>query len=241
MTLSSSALTGIRRRALSCLAARAGSPLRVCRLRPKVTLRGVQRSEWLWPARLRWRLRGAWMWPAYFALTLVDGVLIALLPPYDGTPPGIVGALLLAGFANLLLLAVVAPLAGLGLRRLRPDLPRAIARDYAGAGLVAALTAVLVGAGIAHRSAVAAERADRDAVAVAVRAYVDAHAADWRPGLAGLDTLRMNEDLYRACVPGADARRWLCLVVETDRRPPAVQRDDSMEPNSALRTVGGFH
>jgi hypothetical protein len=201
----------------------------------------VQHSERLWPARLRWRLRGAWMWPAYFALTAVDAVLIAELPPYDGTPPGIVGAVLLAGFANLLLLAVVAPLAGLGLRRLRPDLPRAIARDYAGAGLVAVLTAVILVAGIAHRSAIAAEREDRAAVTDAVRGYVGAHAATWGAGLQAIDTLRMSEDLYRACVPGTDPRRWLCLVVETDRRPPAVQRDDSMEPNSALRTVGGFH
>jgi hypothetical protein len=201
----------------------------------------VQHSERLWPARLRWRLRGAWMWPTYFALTAVDAVLLSELPPYDGTPPGIVGAVLLAGFANLLLLAVPAPLAGLALRRLRPDLPRAIARDYAGAGLVAALTAVLLGAGIAHRSSVAAEQEDREAVAGAVRGYVDAHAGEWRAGLAGIDALRMKEDLYRACVPGPDARRWLCLIVETDRRPPAVQRDDSMEPNSALRTVGGFH
>jgi hypothetical protein len=197
----------------------------------------VQHSERLWPARLRWRLRGAWMWPAYFGLTVVDGVLIALLPPYDGTPPGFVGALLLAGFANLLLLAAVAPFAGMALRRMRPDLPRSIARDYAGAALVAALSAVLLGAGLAHRSAIAAEHADRDAVAGAVGGYVAANATAWRGGLAGLDTVRLKEDLYRACVPGLDPRRWLCLVVETDRRPPTVARDSSMEPN---RTVGGF-
>jgi hypothetical protein len=181
------------------------------------------------------------MWPAFFGLTVVDGVLIAALPPYDSPPPGFVGAVLLAGFANLFLLAVIAPFAGMGLRRLRPDLPRAIARDYAGAVLIAALTAVVLGAGLAHRSAIAAERADRDAVAAVVRGYVAAHAPAWRGGLTGVDTLRMKEDLYRACVPGLDARRWLCLVVETDGRPPGVERDDSMEPNSALRTVGGFH
>jgi hypothetical protein len=181
------------------------------------------------------------MWPTYLALTVADAVLLVELPPYDGAPSELFPAVLLAGFANLLLLAVPAPLAGLALRRLRPDLPRTIARDYAGAGLVAALTAVILVAGIAHRSAVAAERDDRDAVAGAVGGYVDAHAGEWRAGLAGIDMLRMKEDLYRACVPGTDARRWLCLIVETDRRPPAVQRDDSMEPNSALRTVGGFH
>jgi hypothetical protein len=195
----------------------------------------VQRSEWLWPARLRWRFRGAWMWPAYFALTLVDGVLIEVLPPYDGTPPGIVGALLLAGFANLLLLAVVAPLGGLALRRLRPDLPRAIARDYAGAGLVAALTAVILGAGIAHRPAVAGERDDSAALTAAVRAYVSAHAPEWEPGLDRVEVREYAPEVFRACVPGPDPRRSLCLIVDTDRRPARVTRDESMVPDSAGR------
>jgi hypothetical protein len=33
-------------------------------------------------------------------------------------------------------------------------------------------------------------------------------------------------------VPGPDARRWLCLIVDTDRRPVGVVRDASMEPNT---------
>src|SRR5215212_203509 len=72
-----------------------------CRVRAKVTLRGV--GETVWYTRLRWRMRGAWLWPAFVGLTVIDGVLINRLPPYGWTPPGIVGALLLAGFANLLL------------------------------------------------------------------------------------------------------------------------------------------
>jgi hypothetical protein len=187
-------------------------------------------------------MRGAWLWPAFFGLTAVDGILITELPPYDGTPPGLVGGVLLAGFANLFLLAVVAPFAGRALRRRhRPDLPRPIAYDYAGTALVVALTVVILAAGLAHRPAIAAEHDDRAAVAAAVDEYVGAHADAWRGGLRFVDTLRLKEELYRACVPGADPRRWLCLYVETGRRPPGVERDDSMEPNSALRTVGGFH
>src|SRR4051812_18589098 len=109
---------------------RAGSPLRVCRLGAKVTLRGVehpQSVERLWLTRLRWRLRGAWLWPAFFGFTLIDGLLIWRLPPYEGAPPGVVGGWLLAGFANLLLIAVAAPLAALALRRRRRDLPQLIA------------------------------------------------------------------------------------------------------------------
>ena len=99
-------------------------------------------------------MSGAWLWPAFLFLTVVDGVLITLLPPYSGTPPGLVGGLLLAGFANLLLTAVVAPFAGRALRRRRPDLPRPVALDYAGTALLCALTVVLVLAGLAHRPAV---------------------------------------------------------------------------------------
>ena len=155
----------------------------------KVTLRGVQHSERLWPARLRWRMRGAWLWPAFFGLTVVDGVLIAVLPPYDGTPPGLVGG---------------RPARGLrepdpARRRRAARGPRAAA---AAAGPAASdrarlrrrgadrarLTAVLLVAGLAHRPAIAAERADDAAsVAGAVRGYVGAHAAEWRGGLAGVD------------------------------------------------------
>jgi hypothetical protein len=191
----------------------------------------VEHSERLWLARLRWRMRGAWLWPAFFALTALDGALIALLPPYEGTPPGAIGGVLLAGFANLAIIAVLAPAAGYVLRRRRPDLPRIVANDYAGSVLLLALCAALLVAGLAHRPAVAAERDDEAAVLDAVRGYVGTQAAEWRPGLDSVDAVRLAPDVYRACVPGDDPRRSLCLIVDTDQRPPGVSRDGSMEPN----------
>jgi 4-amino-4-deoxy-L-arabinose transferase-like glycosyltransferase len=191
----------------------------------------VEHSERLWLARLRWRMRGAWLWPAFFGLTAVDGALIALLPPYDGAPTGPIGGVLLAGFANLVVIAVAAPLAGLALRRRRPDLPRVVANDYAGAALLLALTVALLAAGLAHRPAAAAERGDEAAVVVAVERYVSAHAPRWRPGLDRLDAVQLGPEVYRACVPGVHPRRSLCMIVDTDRRPARVTRDSSMEPN----------
>jgi hypothetical protein len=191
----------------------------------------VEHPERLWLARLRWRMRGAWLWPAFFALTAADGALIALLPPYEGTPPGAIGGLLLAGFANLVVVAVLAPGAGHLLRARRPDLPRVVANDYAGAGLLLALCAGLLAAGLAHRPAVAAERGDEAAVVGAVQGFVAVHAVEWRPGLDRLDAVQLAPEVYRACVPGDDPRRALCLIVDTDRRPARVARDDSMEPN----------
>jgi hypothetical protein len=191
----------------------------------------MRHSERLWVGRLRWRMRGAWLWPTFLGLTLLDGIVVVALPPYDGTPPGLVGGVLLAGFANLILIAVAAPLAALWLRRRRPDLPRMIAVDYAGTALVGALATGLLVAGIAHRPAVAAEHDDVAAVSAAVHGYVEREAPEWRDGLDAATALRLAPETYRACVPDQNRRRWLCLLVDTDKDPAAVIRDGSMEPN----------
>lgn len=200
----------------------------------------MSHSERLWVSRLRWRMRGAWLWPAFFGLTLLDGLVIWQLPPYDGAPPGLVGGILLAGFANLLLIALIAPLVGRRLRRVRQDLPRLIAIDYAGTALLGMLAVLVLAAGLVHRPAIAAEEEAEASAVAATRDYVRLSAPAWAPGLGFEDALRLQEDSYRVCVPGTDARRNLCLIVDTDRTPPRVLRDDSMEPNSRLRTVGGF-
>ena len=176
-------------------------------------------------------MRGAWLWPAFFALTAIDGALIALLPPYEESPREFIGGALLAGFANLAAIAVLAPLGGHLLRRRRPDLPRVVANDYAGTALVLVIAALLLMAGLIHRPAVSAERGDQAAMLTAVRGFVTSQAPEWRPGLERLDAVRLAPDTYRACVPGDDPRRSLCLIVDTDQRPAGVTRDDSMEPN----------
>jgi len=197
---------------------------------PQRVLRSGQ-ADRLWPTRLRWRMRGAWLWPAFFGATAVDGILIRVLPPYEGTPPGIVGGLLLAAVANLVIVAAAAPLAGALLRRRRPDLPRPIAADYAGTALIAVLALVVLVAGIAHRPAEAADRDDEAALFAAVRGYVVVHAPEWEPGLVRFDVRAYAPEVYRACVPGDDPRRWLCLIVDTDVRPARVTPDPSMLPN----------
>src|SRR3954471_15917876 len=60
-------------------------------------------------ARLRWRVRGAWQWPAFAVLTVADAVLIARLP-FRGDGADALGAVLLAGFFNLFVVGVAAPL-----------------------------------------------------------------------------------------------------------------------------------
>jgi hypothetical protein len=186
-------------------------------------------------------MRGAWLWPAFFGLTLLDGLVIWRLPPYDGAPPGLVGGILLAGFANLLLVALVAPLVGRRLRRVRQDLPKVIAIDYAGTALVGMLAVIVVAAGIVHRPAITAKAEARTDAVAAVRDRVRLAEPQFAAGLGAEDVLELEPDSYRVCVPGPDPERWLCHIVDVDRDPPRVFRDDSMEPNSSLRVVGGFH
>jgi 4-amino-4-deoxy-L-arabinose transferase-like glycosyltransferase len=200
-------------------------------------MEGVER---VWHRRLRWRLRGAWQWPAFMALTVVDAVLLVLLPPYHGAPENLFPGVLLAGFANLLAIALLAPALGRLLRRRRPDLPRIIASNYAGAAAVASITVLLLAGGLAHRSAVQAEKGREQAVAAAMHAYVMQQVPQYRGSLTAIDAIRLDDDYYRACVPGEDARHWFCLFVSTDQHPPGITRDTEEVSNSSYRPYGGF-
>jgi hypothetical protein len=200
-------------------------------------MQGVER---VWHRRLRWRLRGAWQWPAFMTLTVVDAVLLVQLPPYHGAPENLFPGVLLSGFANLLAIALLAPALGSLLRRRRPDLPRIIASNYAGAAAVASITVLLLAGGLAHRSAVQAEKGREQAVAAAMHAYVMQQAPEYRGSLAAIDAIRLDDDYYRACVPGEDARHWFCLFVSTDQHPPGITRDTEQVSNSSYRPYGGF-
>jgi hypothetical protein len=190
----------------------------------------MERVERVWHRRLRWRLRGAWQWPAFVALTVVDGVLLAVLP-FTGDGSTLMAGLLIAGFINLFAVAVLAPVAGRALRARRPDLPRLIARDYAGTAALLAVAALLLAGGLAHRPAVQGERDDERAAVAGVHEYVLGHAPAYRGGLRAIDALQLEPELYRACVPGR--ARWLCLFVSTDQRPAGVTLDPDRVPNSA--------
>lgn len=194
----------------------------------------MQQVERLWTRRLRWRLRGAWQWPAFAALTFVDGVLLAELP-FTGDGPGLYGGILLAGFANLFALAVLAPAVGRLVRRRRPDLPRMIASDYAGAWLLLTISAGLGVAGLLHRPTVMAEHRDEAAVAAALHDYVLREAPEHRGALGAMDARQLEPELYRACVPAGEPGRALCLFVNTAQRPPGLTRDTDETPNSEFR------
>lgn len=157
-----------------------------------------------------------------------EAVLLHLLPLAMDT--GVAAAGLVAGGLNLAIVAVAAPVAGIGVRRRRPDLPRAIARDYAATGLMLGLAGLIAVLGIAHQPAIqAGERAFR-AQSDAVRIYVARHAAAYRGQIDAATSRRLEPNLYRTCVPGADPNRRLCLIVDTTLAPPGITVDPDHTP-----------
>ena len=167
-----------------------------------------------WVARVRWRRRGAWLWPAFVLLTAVDAVIGHELPP-TGDSQSLFAAALLGAAFNLLGVIVLSWPLSLLVRRVRPDLPAVVARDYAGTSLVAAVTAGLLVVGMAHRSTVVAHRNALREAATRAEAWIGARApAQFRRNAALIDTFTIEPGrLYRSCVPGASNRRSYCVIV----------------------------
>lgn len=192
-------------------------------------------EEPLWRSRLRWRWRGALQWPLFFALTVLDALILGQLPIAGDGGTDFVPALLLAFFFNLLAVAVVAPLASMRLRRRRADLPKVVADDYAGAALLVVVTAGFVVGGLIHRPNV--QDAERDFMVQqqTARRFVATRAPrEFRGRAAESNTLVLGEDYYRTCVPGPNPRRWFCLFIDTDESPPGVTIDTNRVSNEAL-------
>lgn len=189
--------------------------------------------------RLRWRRRGAWVWPSFVAAVVGDGVLMHLLP-ISGDRTQLVGAVLLAGVLNLLVVAGLAPLVGILVRRARPDLPVVVARDYAARALIVGLGGLIALLGIGNRGEADAQRRAFEQQAVAARRYVLTQApVAYRRRLALSDTAVLDPNLFRTCVPGGARGPWLCVFVDTTETPPGVTVDPSRAPNSAFAGSGG--
>ncbi len=181
--------------------------------------------------RWRWRMRGATMWPT-FAVCVVGELIVLQLLPLSGDRSDPVDAFVVVGFLNLVVVAVLGPLAATLLRRRRADLPRVVARDYAGTALLAALALMLLGLGLAHRPAALREQRAYQAQSDALRMYVAHQApAAYRSNVGRADSVRIDGALYRTCVPSSDLQQALCLYIDTSESPPGVRLDSNRAPN----------
>ena len=187
-----------------------------------------------WVVRARWRRRGAWLWPAFAILTVADGVVGHLLPVAGVTQSWAAGAV--AGLClNVVGVILLSRPLGVLIRRLRPDLPRVVARNYAGTAVVVAVFVGFACAGLVHRQSVIADRsAMREAVARA-QAWIGDHApSQFRRHLGLVDTFAMQTgSLYRSCVPGlvTGQARAFCVVVNLNAPFANSVRFAGSEPN----------
>jgi hypothetical protein len=198
------------------------------------------REERFWPARMRWRLRGAWMWPTFVAITLLDGLLLHLLPP-ERTGIALVPAILIATFGNLVLIGAVGPWLARRIWKRRPaaepDAPAKaqleVLSDRIGTGLLVAGVLGVLAAGLASRPLVVAETNERERAAKELYLYVEGHgSAELRRNLDASDTVRLAQAYFRSCIPSDDRKRWTCFFLDArNKRRTQIIRDPSGLPN----------
>jgi hypothetical protein len=171
--------------------------------------------EAAWLARMRWRRRGAWLAPTIGLAMLADAVIGHLLPP-AGETQTVIAAALAGAFLNLIAILLLRAPGGALLRRWRPDLPRVVARDYAGTFAVLLVTAALLIAGLLHRSTINAERAAKNDAITRAQAFIGARApAEFRRNLSIVSTYAIEPPrIYRICVLGSQTGRTYCVVVK---------------------------
>jgi hypothetical protein len=188
-----------------------------------------------WVARVRWRRRGAWLWPTFVCLTAADAAIGHELPPLGDTL-SLFAAALLGAALNLFGVIVLSWPLSLLLRRSRPDLPKVVARDYAGTALVLAVTAGLLAAGLLHRSTVLAHESALQDAATRAEAWIGARApAQFKRHATRVDTLTIEPGrLYRSCVPGAVSTRSYCVIVRMWLPSPRSVSFAGYEPNSVF-------
>ena len=127
------------------------------------------------------------------------------------------------------------------LRRRRPDLPKVVAQDFTGAAAVLLVTLGLLAGGLVHAPVRAEAERDLAAQAGAARRYASARAPEpFRQHARAMTTLKLEDELYRTCVPGDDPKRWFCMYVTTDSSPPGITVDRNRESNASLNRPGGF-
>ena len=206
----------------------------------KATLRPVtDHEERFWPTRMRWRLRGAWMWPSFIALTLLDGLLLHLLPPVrEGI--GIIPGILLATFGNLILIGAVGPWLARRMWKRReaaepgrpPKAQLEVLSDRIGTGLLVASVFGILAAGLAARPLIVVETNQRERGAKALEDFVNVHGtAELRRNLEASDTARLADGYYRSCIPHDDRRHWSCYFIDARKKRTTLIPDPSQLPN----------
>ena len=203
-------------------------------------------SEVFWTRRLRWRLRGALMWPAFAFFTVAGGLLLHYLPP-NTTGVRLIPGFIIASFANLFLIGVVANWITRRLvvreRRVhaqerRDPLPREVILDRTATILLSLASLGLLAAGLGNRPVIVSETNATHEAAVRARNFVQAHGTPQaKENLDDANTRRLAEGYFRVCVNLNDRARAFCMFVDTKKN--TVVHDPDVRPNQ-VEFGGGF-
>lgn len=209
-------------------------------------------EERFWTHRLRWRLRGgSWLWPAFAVAVVVDAVILHFLPPVGSeqqidAPAGLnlIGDLIVAGFTNLFLVAVIAPWLAKRLTE-RPvaegELPPPYELHYGRtAAILMGIAAFgLVVAGLGNRPLIVSETKATETNARLVRDYVLNHGdAEMKRNLETANTARLASNFFRTCIANDHRTRYWCFFVDTKADPAKLTRDTDARPNSLVAPAG---
>ena len=188
-----------------------------------------------WLVRARWRMLGAWMWPAFVVLGVADGVIDHLLPA-AGASATVLGGIVLGLVVNLVVVILLARPAGMLLRRGRPDLPPAIARNYGGAACLVLVTAGFLAVGLVHHPQLVSDRTTMHDAAERASAWIGDHAPPaFRVDDSQLDTVVIQPGrVYRACVANPRHTRDYCVIVDERRPLSRSVVPAGSEPNEVL-------
>jgi hypothetical protein len=193
-----------------------------------------------WLARMRWRRRGAWLWPAFFAATVTDAAIGHALPP-SGETQTLLAAALAGCFLNLIAVVVLRRPVGALLRRMRPDLPKIVASDYAGTTAVALVAISLLVAGLLHRPSVLDHKRSLEDAIKRAQAYIgDRAPAEFRRNVEFVSTFAVEPgSIYRICVPSASSPRTYCVIVKTKMPFPSSVIPAGYESNAVFSAGAG--
>jgi hypothetical protein len=134
----------------------------------------------------------------------------------------------------------LSPVFGALLRRVRRDLPVAIARNYAGVLCVLLVTAGFVAVGLAKRPTITHDSAAMHDATVRAAAYIGDHApTPYAANAARSDVLAIQEgSIYRVCVWNSRHSRDYCVIVNERLPFGRSVRPAGSEPNEALAQGG---
>ena len=164
--------------------------------------------------RMRWRLRGAWLWPSFVVLTLADATMIHSLP-LSGDSESWFGGWLLGSVLSLIGIVLLGNLCGRVVRRVRPDMPRVVARDYAGALITLAVSLALLAGGLIHQQVVSSDGAAMQDASSRAESYIGSHApATFQHDLRTLSVVPVEGTaIYRICAVDVTRTRDYCVIV----------------------------